>query len=176
MSELAVNVNLSKRQLMQADLVQTISDILKETGLPPSALKLEITESTVMENTQGVVDVMRHLRELGVRLAMDDFGTGHSSLSCLHRFPIDQLKIDRSFIVNMQEHREFAAVMDAIVSLAHFLHLEVVAEGIENADQLAMLQAMDCKYGQGYFFARPMPAEDVIPYLSSRGFGAISAA
>ncbi|GAB4189651.1 MAG: hypothetical protein Kow00105_04040 [Phycisphaeraceae bacterium] len=176
MSELTINVNMSKRQLMQADLVQSIINTLNDTGLPPSSLKLEITESTVMENSQSVVKIMHRIREIGVRLAMDDFGTGHSSLSCLHRFPIDQLKIDRSFIVNMQEHREFAAVMDAIVSLAHFLHLDVVAEGIENADQLAMLQAMDCKYGQGYFFARPMPAEDVINYLSSRGFGTTSAA
>ena len=96
---------------------------------------------------------------------MDDFGTGHSSLSCLHQFPIDELKIDRSFILNMQEHREFVAVMDAIVMLAHYLRLDVVAEGIEDENQLAQLQGMDCGFGQGYLFARPMPAEDATEYL-----------
>ncbi|MEZ6190127.1 MAG: EAL domain-containing protein [Phycisphaerales bacterium] len=168
-SGISISVNVSKRQLLHADLIPAIQDVLEETGLPAQALKLEVTESTVMENHRSNVTVMKRIRDLGVHLAMDDFGTGHSSLSCLHQFPIDQLKIDRSFIVNMQEHREFAAVMDAIVTLAHFLHLDVVAEGIENADQLAMLQAMDCKFGQGYFFAKPMTAQDATEFLANRG-------
>jgi EAL domain-containing protein (putative c-di-GMP-specific phosphodiesterase class I) len=178
-SNISINVNVSKRQLLHADLIPSIEKVLEETGLPAHVLKLEVTESTVMENHRSNVTVMKRIRDLGVRLAMDDFGTGHSSLSCLHQFPIDQLKIDRSFIVNMQEHREFAAVMDAIVTLAHFLHLDVVAEGIENADQLALLQAMDCKFGQGYFFAKPMTAQDATEFLSNRGnasFGASYAA
>lgn len=166
-ADLSINVNLSKRQLMHADLLSVVSGVLERTGIPPSALTLEITETTVMENTRGIISVMKQIRELGVRLAIDDFGTGHSSLSCLHQFPIDQLKIDHGFIKNMQDHREFAAVMDAIVSLAHCLHLDVVAEGIENADQLVQLQAMDCRFGQGYLFARPMPAIETFDYLAS---------
>lgn len=165
-AKMSINVNLSRRQLLHADLIKSICDVLDQTGLPASALKLEVTESTVMDNPHSVVTVMERIRELGVRLSMDDFGTGHSSLSCLHQFPIDQLKIDRGFIVNMEEHREFAAVMDAIVTLAHFLHLEVVAEGIENADQLAQLQAMDCTIGQGFYFAEPMPAGAATEYLA----------
>ncbi len=175
-SDIGINVNLSKRQLLHADLIPAIRQVLMETGLPPQALKLEVTESTVMENHHSSVSVMKRIRDLGVRLAMDDFGTGHSSLSCLHQFPIDQLKIDRSFIVNMQEHREFAAVMDAIVTLAHYLHLEVVAEGIENADQLSLLQAMDCKFGQGFYFAKPMTASDATEFLANRGDRASNAA
>lgn len=179
LSHISINVNLSKRQLLHGDLIPSIHNVLNETGLPAPALKLEVTESTVMENHQSNVCVMKRIRDMGVRLAMDDFGTGHSSLSCLHQFPIDQLKIDRSFIVNMQEHREFAAVMDAIVTLAHFLRLDVVAEGIENPGQLALLQAMDCKFGQGYYFAKPMPADEATEFLASKdasGPGATNAA
>jgi diguanylate cyclase (GGDEF)-like protein/PAS domain S-box-containing protein len=164
--DMSINVNLSRRQLLHADLLKTIQNALDKTGLPASALKLEVTEGTVMDSQCSIVSMMEQIRDLGVRLAMDDFGTGHSSLSCLHQFPIDQLKIDRGFIVNMQEHREFAAVMDAIITLAHFLHLEVVAEGIENADQLAQLQAMDCKFGQGFYFAKPMPPQAATDYLA----------
>ncbi len=165
-SDMSINVNLSKRQIMHADLLNVISGTLERTGIPASALKLEITETTVMENSQSIITVMKQIRELGVHLAMDDFGTGHSSLSCLHQFPIDQLKIDHGFIKNMQEHREFAAVMDAIVTLAHCLHLDVVAEGIENNDQLVQLQAMDCRFGQGFLFARPMPSKEATDYLA----------
>ncbi len=164
--KMSINVNLSRRQMLSAEIFDVIDRVLEETGLPAQVLKLEVTESAVMDNPQSIVSVMQRIHELGVRLAMDDFGTGHSSLSCLHQFPIDQLKIDRSFIENMQEHREFAAVMDAIVSLAHFLHLEVVAEGIENAEQLSQLQAMDCQYAQGFFFAKPMAASAVTDYLT----------
>lgn len=174
--EMSINVNLSRRQLLHVDIIKTIQNALESTGLPPSALKLEVTEGTVMDNQNSVVSVMEQIRELGVQLAMDDFGTGHSSLSCLHQFPIDQLKIDRGFIVNMQDHREFAAVMDAIITLAHFLRLEVVAEGIENADQLTQLQAMDCKYGQGFYFAKPMPSLAATDYLASYRPGTAAAA
>lgn len=162
-----MNVNVSKRQLMHADMMTVIRKALKGSGVPATSLKLEITESTVMDNPQRIVSVMQQIRSMGVRLSMDDFGTGHSSLSCLHQFPIDELKIDRSFINNMQVHREFVAVMDAIVMLAHFLRLDVVAEGIESEDQLAQLQAMDCGYGQGYLFAKPMPAEEATEYLGT---------
>ncbi len=174
--EMSINVNLSRRQMLSAEIFDVIDRVLVETGLPAQALKLEVTESAVMDNPQAIVSVMQRIHKLGVRLAMDDFGTGHSSLSCLHQFPIDQLKIDRSFIENMQEHREFAAVMDAIVSLAHFLRLEVVAEGIENAEQLSQLQAMDCQYAQGFFFAKPMAASVATNYLAGFRDDAIEAA
>ena len=173
--DIGINVNLSKRQIVSAGLLPMIRETLEKTGIPPEALKLEITESTVMDNQQSIISVMAGIQSIGVQLAMDDFGTGHSSLSCLHQFPIDQLKIDRGFITNMQEHREFAAVMDAIVTLAHFLHLDVLAEGVENEDQLAQLQAMDCKFGQGYLFAKPMPADEATRYLSRQLFDAEAA-
>jgi EAL domain-containing protein (putative c-di-GMP-specific phosphodiesterase class I) len=132
----------------------------------PSTVKLEITESTIMEDHYDVAEILRAIKSKGIRLAMDDFGTGHSSLSCLHQFPIDVLKIDRSFVSNMEGSRQFAAVLDAIITLAQHLDMDVVAEGIENRVQLAQLQAMDCGYAQGYFFAQPLPAEQAATFLS----------
>ena len=120
-----------------------------------------------MDDPKEAISIMRSLSARGIHLAMDDFGTGHSSLSCLHRFPIDVLKIDRSFICNMENHVEFIAVMHAIVTLAQHLQLQVVAEGIENAEQLSCLQAMECGYAQGYLFAPPLSTEDVSRLLTT---------
>ncbi len=165
---LYVNVNVSKRQLTQPDVVPNLSRIFDEVGVGPADVKLEITESVIMDDRHEITPVLESIRALGVQLAMDDFGTGHSSLSCLHRFPINVLKIDREFILNMGDQIEFTAVIQAIVTLAHTLGISVVAEGIETADQVAQLQALECDHAQGYHFAKPMSIDHATDYLVSQ--------
>jgi EAL domain-containing protein (putative c-di-GMP-specific phosphodiesterase class I) len=128
-------------------------------------LKLEITESVMMADGEAAGQTLAALKKIGVRLAMDDFGTGYSSLSCLHKFPIDVLKIDRSFIEDLQERRDTAAVIQAIVHLAHNLGMSVVAEGLEQLDQVAFLQTLDCDLGQGFVFSKPLSAENAEKFL-----------
>ena len=152
-----ISVNLSGKQFMQSDLVDQIEQILKNTGLDGSSLKLEITESTIIGNIDAVVHTLLRLKALGVQLAIDDFGTGYSSLSYLDRLPIDTLKIDRSFIANMSEDN--SAIVRAIVALAHHMRLDVVAEGIETAEQRAQLIEFGCKHGQGNLFSKPVDSE-----------------
>ncbi|MEM1108928.1 MAG: EAL domain-containing protein [Planctomycetota bacterium] len=166
-SEFTMNVNLSKRQLVQPDVVDTIRQVVHDAEVDPVWIKFEITESVIMDGRAPVTPTLESLRGLGFQLAMDDFGTGHSSLSCLHQFPIDVLKIDRSFIQSLDQHVEFAAVIQAIVTLAHTLELSVVAEGIETREQLAVLQALECDELQGYLFAKPLPIHEAIDYVSS---------
>jgi diguanylate cyclase (GGDEF)-like protein len=156
---LCMNVNISRKQLMDPTLIATVQQLIQHTGIPPQRLRLEITESTIMERADTTLAVLRQLRELGVRLHMDDFGTGYSSLSCLHQFPLDGLKIDRSFVVNLVNGRsEYAAVVHAIVTLAHNLHMKVVAEGVETIEQVAQLQTLECDHAQGFHFAKPLDA------------------
>lgn len=155
-----MNVNLSKRQLLEPGLPDRLVELIREADVIDGSLKLEITETIIMDHQHELVSIMRDIRERGVRLAMDDFGTGHSSLSCLHDFPIDVLKIDRSFVVNLEGRRQFAAVLHAIITLAQHLDMEVVAEGVEDRVQLAQLQSMDCSYAQGYLFSKPVSAAD----------------
>ncbi len=162
---LHMNVNLSKRQLVHPALLNTLRDILRDFAMDPSDIFLEITETAVMDERHDMTVIMGQIRDLGFRLAMDDFGTGHSSLSCLHRFPIDVLKVDRSFIRNMENRREFTAVMHAIVTLAHHLDLTVVAEGVETRGQLAQLQSMNCEFAQGFLFGQPMSGEQTTALL-----------
>ncbi|MEO1236481.1 MAG: EAL domain-containing protein [Planctomycetota bacterium] len=161
-----MNVNLSRRQLVQPGLVGMIRDTLARFGVDPQDIRLEITESVIMDRRADLTPVLAELRALGCELAMDDFGTGHSSLSCLHEFPIDILKIDRSFIQSLEKHIEFAAVIQAIVTLAHTLGMAVVAEGIETVEQLGVLQALECDRLQGYLFARPLPLDELTAYLA----------
>lgn len=156
---LSVSVNISKRQILEPNFVADICHILGQAGIPGSMLKLEITESVIMSDPKKIVEVLGSLHELGVDLHMDDFGTGHSSLSCLHLFPLDVLKIDQAFVKTMESNREYAAIVDAIVTLAHNLNMKVTAEGIEESDQIAQMIALDCDYGQGYYFSRPVPPE-----------------
>jgi diguanylate cyclase (GGDEF)-like protein/PAS domain S-box-containing protein len=157
---LTISVNLSGRQFTQPDLIENTDAILRETGLAAECLKLEITESTIMERTDSVVTTLRDLKALGVQLAMDDFGTGYSSLSYVHRFPIDTLKIDRSFVNRLDADNEAAEVVRAIVGLAHNLGLDVIAEGVESPEQLAQLQLFGCEYGQGYLLSPPVPYDE----------------
>ena len=156
---LAISVNLSSKQFLQPDLVERINQMLLKTGFDPRSLKLEITESVVMENAGEATARIRQLRDLGVELYLDDFGTGYSSLSYLHRFPVDTLKIDRSFISRMGARDKDSEIVRTIVELAHNLHMEVIAEGVETEEQLSHLKALQCEYGQGYYFSKPLDAK-----------------
>ena len=156
---LFITVNLSSKQFTQATLISTFSTILRETGVKPQSVKLEITESVVMENVDTATDMLRQLRSLGVKLAIDDFGTGYSSLSYLHRFPIDTLKIDRSFVTRMSENNENTEIVRTIVVLAQNLGMDVVAEGVETNEQLVLLQKLGCENGQGYLFSKPVNSD-----------------
>ena len=164
-SPMFMNVNVSKRQITHPGCVESIKKTLDETGIDPTLIKIEITESTIVDNRSDIIPTLEQIRELGCRLAMDDFGTGHSSLSGLHRFPIDILKIDRSFIASMEESRELAAVVHSIVTLAQHLGMDIVAEGIEKPAQITILQSHGVEYGQGYHFARPMPPIDAEAFI-----------
>jgi PAS domain S-box-containing protein len=155
---LTMSVNVSRRQLADPALVPAVERALAAHALDPATVKLEITESVMMDESAAAAGVLARLRATGVRLSMDDFGTGYSSLACLHRFPLDELKVDRAFVRNLLDQRDAAAVVHAIVSLAHNLDMRVVAEGLETAEQVAFLQALDCDYGQGYLFAKPLDA------------------
>jgi diguanylate cyclase (GGDEF)-like protein len=174
-SSLSMSVNLSRKQLSDAGLVDHIANVLKATGVRPSSLNLEITESVIMEDTERNFLVMTRIRELGVHLDMDDFGTGYSSLSCINRFPLDGLKIDRSFIQTLAGKREEMAVIHAILGLARNLGMRVVAEGVETAEQVAFLQALDCDQVQGFHFSRPLSADAAGEYIATRRTYAMSA-
>jgi diguanylate cyclase (GGDEF)-like protein len=164
---LTMNVNLSSKQLIQSGLVQEVSDILKRTGLGARSLKLEITESVVMENAELAATMLKQLSDLNVHLCIDDFGTGYSSLSYLHRFPVDTLKIDRSFVNRIEEKDENVEIVRTIATLARNLGMEVVAEGVESEDQLACLKALRCEYAQGYLFSRALTADAAYAFMEA---------
>jgi diguanylate cyclase (GGDEF)-like protein/PAS domain S-box-containing protein len=168
-SRLTVSVNLSSKQFLQLDLAEQIDATLRETGLDPRCLKLEITESHIMENSEMAVTIMNRLRALGVEISLDDFGTGYSSLSYLHRLPVDYLKVDRSFVSRMTDSKENNEIVFTIIKLAQNLKMKVIAEGIETADQLAHLKRLHCKYGQGYFFSKPLEPEAVEKFIEENG-------
>ncbi|WP_343731572.1 EAL domain-containing protein [Duganella sp.] len=157
--EMRVAVNLSVRQLLQKDFAASVEAVLGDTSLPPHLLELEITESTLMENAQDTLAALHRLRELGVRLSIDDFGTGYSSLSYLKRFPVDIIKIDRSFVQDLPQDPDDGAIVSAIIALAHSLRLEVVAEGVETDAQLAYLAGRECDLMQGYHLSPAIPAD-----------------
>ncbi|OWW23100.1 signaling protein [Noviherbaspirillum denitrificans] len=154
-----IAVNLSVKQLLKKDFAATVEQVLADTGLAPSLLELEITESTLMENAQDTLEALHRLRGLGVRLSIDDFGTGYSSLSYLKRFPVDIIKIDRSFVRDVPHDVDDAAIVTGIIALAHSLRLEVVAEGVETESQLRFLGEQACDILQGYYLSQPVPAE-----------------
>jgi EAL domain-containing protein (putative c-di-GMP-specific phosphodiesterase class I) len=154
-ADLIVNVNLSARQCQHPDLVNDVAGVLAETGLEPHRLKLEITESLVLEGSDEVIAILTALRGLGVQLGLDDFGMGYSSLSYLQRLPVQTLKIDRAFVSGIQSASNLEIVR-AILALASALSMDVTAEGIETADQMAQLQDLACGFGQGFFFDRPL--------------------
>jgi len=170
---LSISVNLSGKQFLQADLTDQISQILTETDLNPSSLKIEITESAIIENIDGAALMLKRIKALGVRLSLDDFGTGYSSLSYLHRFPIDTLKIDRSFVsrINLPKNTE---IVRTILTLARNLGMDVVAEGVETRDQIIQLTGLNCEYVQGYLLSKPIDGRamrDLISQIYSKGLG-----
>jgi diguanylate cyclase len=166
--ELTVSVNLSARQFQQADLVQQVRDAIQETGIEPWRLQLEITESNAMQNAENTIYTLRELKALGVRIAMDDFGTGYSSLSYLKRFPIDTLKLDAAFINDVTTDPSDAAIVSGVISMAHSLHIEVVAEGVETEGQLEFLQRQNCDVIQGFLFSKPLPADQIAHFVAER--------
>ena len=153
-----VSVNLSARQLAQPNIVDDVAGALDRSGLPPTRLWLELTETALFEEADAPLPVLHELKELGVALVLDDFGTGYSSLAYLQRFPLDALKIDRAFVAEMTQDTRAAALVEAIATMARSLGLTVVPEGIETEDQRDALLALGCRYGQGFLFGRPQPA------------------
>jgi diguanylate cyclase (GGDEF)-like protein/PAS domain S-box-containing protein len=158
----SIEVNLSARQIDDARIVGTVEEILTRTGLPAEHLTLEITESALMTDASAALDVLSALKQLGVLLAIDDFGTGYSSLSYLQRFPLDILKVDRSFVEELGVSSEGETIVAAVIKLAHALGLKVVAEGVETSGQLEILRSLQCDLAQGYLFSRPLPAAEIV--------------
>jgi len=163
-----VAVNLSARQFHQKNLVETIVRILNETGVEARFLELEITEGILMENTDEVIETLHQLKEMGLEISIDDFGTGYSSLSYLKQFPIDSLKIDRSFVMDIAADLDDAAIVTAIIALAHSLRMKVIAEGVEDAEQLAFLTEQGCDQYQGFYFSKALAASDIMAMLPWR--------
>ncbi len=155
-----VGVNLSPSQLHSGDLAKSVADVLAATGLTPSSLELEVTEDILLLDEKKVLDTFQHIQELGVRIVFDDFGTGYASLSYLKKFPIDGLKIDRSFVLDLLADSDDAAIVSSTIALSKQLGLSVVAEGIENRATADLLAMMGCEEGQGYFFSRPIPVTE----------------
>jgi EAL domain-containing protein (putative c-di-GMP-specific phosphodiesterase class I) len=160
-----MSVNVSMRQLEIHTFVDHIKEALGVTGLDPTTLVIEITESTLMRDADATVRRLREIKDLGVQVAIDDFGTGYSSLAYLRQFPVDALKIDRSFIAAMADSPESGALIHTLVELGRTLGLETLAEGIEDNDQLAKLQAEQCDRGQGFLFSKPIEAEAIEAFL-----------
>lgn len=158
---LSIAVNLSGKHFAHPALVEQINTVITETGIDPRQLKLELTESAVMENAETAILMLKQIKETGVQISIDDFGTGYSSLSYLHRFPIDQLKVDRSFVSAMEENTENGEIVRTVIALAKALNLKVVAEGIESIHQFHQLRILGCEYGQGYLFSKPLPVAEI---------------
>jgi EAL domain-containing protein (putative c-di-GMP-specific phosphodiesterase class I) len=159
---------VSARQLQDPGLVGEIATALQESGLDPGALVLEITESATVEDTEGIITRLAELKALGVGLAIDDFGTGYSSLSYLRRFPVDQMKIDRSFVAGVAVNSGDRAITASVINLGHALGIQVVAEGVETIDQLENLSEMGCDLAQGYHWLRPAAAHQISDWLGLR--------
>jgi len=169
--DIVISVNLSAAQLHDSELLQTLRQAMTENGIRPSMIELELTESLLMEDVSSTIDLLLAIKALGISLSVDDFGTGYSSLNYLHRFPIDKLKIDQSFIRDMLDDPNDLAITKAIIGLGHTLGLRVVAEGVEHAEEMRVLYAAGCDELQGYLFARPMPAEAFERWQNTCGFG-----
>ncbi len=168
LAALPIAVNISALQFARKDFAESVGAILKKTGLDPKLLELELTESVVMRDFVESSRQLRYLNQLGIRIAIDDFGTGYSSLSYLHQLPIDVLKIDRSFVEKIMEAEGTRPIVEAVISMAHTLGLEVIAEGVETSRQAVFLEEIKCRTMQGYFFSKALRATDTIPFLQHR--------
>ncbi|MCK5276555.1 MAG: EAL domain-containing protein, partial [Alphaproteobacteria bacterium] len=162
---LTVSVNLSARNLADDGLIDMLRHVLADSGLKSENLRLELTESLIMANPELTAQTLAELKKLNVRLALDDFGTGYSSLSHLHRFPLDTLKIDRSFVMRMVREARDQELVRIIVTLAHTLGMDVVAEGVETTAHADSLRGLNCEYAQGFLYAAPLPAESAGKFL-----------
>jgi predicted signal transduction protein with EAL and GGDEF domain len=175
--DLRVAVNLSPVHFRSRELVDTIKSVLKETGLAPERLELEVTESVLIKDTAAALDILNALKALGVSIAMDDFGTGYSSLGYLNSFPFDKLKIDRSFISSLEDQEKSRAIVRSVLSLGESLQMTITAEGVEKIEQVECLMREGCQQVQGYFFGRPVPARELTAFLRKwKGFGTENAA
>ena len=161
-----VSVNLSSVQLRQDDLLKTVESAVSDSGLPAKLLDLELTESTMVSNPEETIEILYRLKSLGLSVSIDDFGTGYSSLSYLPRFPLDTLKIDRAFVTNLPDDKDSVAIVRGIISMAHNLDLDIVAEGVETDNQVTFLHALGCQIGQGYLFSKPVRAPDFVKLLT----------
>jgi EAL domain-containing protein (putative c-di-GMP-specific phosphodiesterase class I) len=172
---LDISVNLSARQVAHRDFAASVAEVLDRTGIDPSSLRLEITESILVEESATATAALQELHEIGVSLVLDDFGTGYSSLAYLNRFPFDALKVDRSFIDVLGVEAERTAIVEAIISMAHALSLEAIAEGVENELQVSELQRLGCDCAQGHLFSRALPPKEVAALLleTSPGYSGI---
>ena len=164
---LRMAVNISAVQLQQRDLVDTVRSAIDESGIPAESLQLEITESAAMQNFDLTLDTLRELRTMGVGVAVDDFGTGQSSLIYLKHFPIDSVKIDKAFLAEVTSDETAAAIVSYVINLAHTLQLTVVAEGVETEEQYTFLRHYACDLMQGFLFSRPLAVNDVVPFLKT---------
>jgi EAL domain-containing protein (putative c-di-GMP-specific phosphodiesterase class I) len=159
-------VNVSAVQLRDEGFLADLLSVLRDTGMDPHSLELEITESVLMNNIEDSVSILKAVRDIGMSVAVDDFGTGYSSLSYLRRFPLDSLKIDRSFLHKIHVAPDDSIIISAIIAMGRNIGLRVIAEGVETAEELAFLKANDCDEAQGYFFNRPAPAEEFVKLLA----------
>ncbi|WP_165912716.1 sensor domain-containing protein [Effusibacillus lacus] len=166
-AKMRIAVNTSARQFQQGNLAQTVQNVLRETGLDPRWLELELTESAAMHQAENVIDILQQIKKLGVSISIDDFGTGYSSLNYLKRFPVDFLKIDQTFVHDINQDSDDAVIVNAMIAVAHSLNLKVVAEGVETQEQLDFLKQRRCDVVQGYFFSKPVPGEEIESMLKS---------
>ncbi|HWL65589.1 MAG TPA: EAL domain-containing protein, partial [Actinomycetota bacterium] len=171
--EVPVAVNLSARSLLDEDFPDHVEGALRRLQVPPSSLQFELTESTLVSDPKRALGVLSRLSQMGVKLSIDDFGTGYSSLSYLRRMPLAELKIDKSFVLNMTVDESDLVIVQSTIDLGRNLGLQVVAEGVETADVWKKLQELGCDYAQGFFHSRPMPGEELMQWLSvmSKGWG-----
>jgi len=166
--KLTVSINLTSVDFYQTDIKETIHRVLEETGLEPKYLEIELTESLALKDIEQAIHQMKELKELGVKLSMDDFGTGYSSLSYIQVLPITLLKLDRSFIMYLEEDEVSREIVSAVIKIAKSKKIETIAEGIETVGQAEILKRSGCDLAQGYFFGRPMPAKDFKEFLKSK--------
>lgn len=164
-TSIGISVNVSPRQFRDAGFIYTVMNALETSGLEPQQLELEITERLILDNTIETADILRQLDQSGIRLSVDDFGTGYSALSYLKSYPFDTLKIDKSFVQDVMKEQDDAALVKAIINMAHSLGLTVIAEGVEEEAQTHFLQMEGCDYSQGYFYSRPLPEGDFRDWL-----------
>jgi len=157
---LTISVNISSRQFTP-QLIQYTNKVLRETGLDPTSLILEITESVIMEDPENTAKLLMKFKEMNVRLQIDDFGTGYSSLNYLHHFPVDALKVDKSFVQSMHDNEDKLEIVKLIITLAHNLYMGVIAEGVETVEQQTLLKTLNCEYMQGFLFSKPIDAREI---------------